>query len=308
MVAISRPCLWLMIVMAMVATAIGMAVAGFSVDLMANPLLIAQGVIALSLPLWRKAPGQLEARLTTMFELIAMFTLLSILGALGTYIVAAGSSGYTDPALAAADIAMGFDWVAAYHFVAERPWLILASRAAYLSIFMSPVIVLAGLALGGRWDRGYQFLACFELALGLTLIAFHYFPARGAIDYHVGVDVAHMPAAGVGHIDVIEAARAGALGVVDPTRLFGIITFPSFHATTAVLLIWGAWPVRLLRWPMAALNVAMIVATPVEGGHYLIDVFGGIAIAGLAIAALHLFARIARPGSVVRLRPLAASE
>jgi membrane-associated phospholipid phosphatase len=37
---------------------------------------------------------------------------------------------------------------------------------------------------------------------------------------------------------------------------------------------------------MLAVNLALIAATPIDGGHYLTDVLGGILIAVLAIVAV----------------------
>ena len=42
--------------------------------------------------------------------------------------------------------------------------------------------------------------------------------------------------------------------------------------------------VKALRWPAVGLNVWMIVATPVLGAHYFIDVIGGAVLAGVSIA------------------------
>jgi membrane-associated phospholipid phosphatase len=51
------------------------------------------------------------------------------------------------------------------------------------------------------------------------------------------------------------------------------------------MLAWGFLPLRWLRMPMVLLNVAMIVSAIVIGGHYLVDVIAGIAVAGAGIAA-----------------------
>ena len=48
----------------------------------------------------------------------------------------------------------------------------------------------------------------------------------------------------------------------------GIITFPSFHASAAILLAWGFWGVRFVRWPALALNLVMTVSCPFVGAHY----------------------------------------
>jgi membrane-associated phospholipid phosphatase len=63
------------------------------------------------------------------------------------------------------------------------------------------------------------------------------------------------------------------------------VTFPSFHAASAVLFAWALWVVKWMR-PVALLaNGAMLAATPLNGGHYFIDVFAGAVIAVLAIIA-----------------------
>jgi membrane-associated phospholipid phosphatase len=42
-------------------------------------------------------------------------------------------------------------------------------------------------------------------------------------------------------------------------------------------------PFRYLRWPAILLNAAMIFATLINGGHYLIDLVGGAVVAVVAI-------------------------
>ena len=65
--------------------------------------------------------------------------------------------------------------------------------------------------------------------------------------------------------------------------LVGYVTFPSFHAAAACLFAWSAWQVRWLRWPGFALNLLMAISTIPAGGHYLVDVFGGVAVALAAV-------------------------
>lgn len=58
---------------------------------------------------------------------------------------------------------------------------------------------------------------------------------------------------------------------------------PSSHAASGLLLAWAIAPVRWLRMPLVALNVAMIFATVTIGSHYFIDVIGGVLLAAVAI-------------------------
>ena len=79
--------------------------------------------------------------------------------------------------------------------------------------------------------------------------------------------------------------RDGSLRMLDLFQLGGVLTFPSFHAIAAVLYCWALWPVRWLRPLNLFCNGAMLVATPVGGGHYFIDVIAGVAIAMLSVYA-----------------------
>jgi hypothetical protein len=52
-----------------------------------------------------------------------------------------------------------------------------------------------------------------------------------------------------------------------------------------VLYAWALWPVRWMRPIVVLAFTAMLAATPINGGHYLIDIIAGSAIAALAIVA-----------------------
>ena len=70
------------------------------------------------------------------------------------------------------------------------------------------------------------------------------------------------------------------------------MTFPSFHAASAVLYAWALWPVRWMRPIVVLAFGAMLAATPINGGHYLIDIIAGTAIAVLAIVAARRVGRV----------------
>jgi membrane-associated phospholipid phosphatase len=81
----------------------------------------------------------------------------------------------------------------------------------------------------------------------------------------------------------------------------GIIAFPSFHCASAVLNAWAVWKVRAARWPFLAVNLLMIAATPLIGGHYVADLIGGTAVAGVTIATVHALHRWLRSAKWLRL-------
>ncbi len=63
----------------------------------------------------------------------------------------------------------------------------------------------------------------------------------------------------------------------------GLIAFPSFHVAWAVILTCAMYPKKWLFIPLLIMNFLLIIATVLLGFHYLVDVFGGIALAALAI-------------------------
>ena len=96
--------------------------------------------------------------------------------------------------------------------------------------------------------------------------------------------VGHLPNAP--HVPALLALRAGQLLNGVPQ---GLISFPSYHTTVAILLTAALVRERFL-FPLACvLNGVMVISTLSMGGHYLVNVLAGIVI---AVAALWLTLRL----------------
>jgi membrane-associated phospholipid phosphatase len=84
----------------------------------------------------------------------------------------------------------------------------------------------------------------------------------------------------------------------------GLITFPSFHTTLAVLFVAALRKHRLALVIGGVVNGSMLLSIPSEGGHYLVDVFAGALVAVLAIvAAARIERRLAAPMPRAALSP-----
>lgn len=284
----ARRSLWILVGIAALVVAALFWRAGLSVRFSSTNQLFLWGSAALMCLAYRPPEGSWQQKLLDSMEFAALLSLISTIGAFATYAVAALGTGYTDDLLAALDRALGFDWVAFYTFTSNHPWLSIAGKIGYVSIFLSPTILVLAFAWTGRRIEARRFLFAFGVALALTVLIFAFFPARAALEYYMGATPAYMPQSGIHHVQLIEDLRAGTVTHVDPARLAGLVAFPSFHAASAILFIWAAWPIRWLRGPMLAMNLAMLAATPIEGGHYVIDLVGGAIVAALGIAALRL--------------------
>jgi hypothetical protein len=125
-------------------------------------------------------------------------------------------------------------------------------------------------------------------------------PAIGVFQ-QIGVDPAQFanidPRAYLAQQRDLGPVRDGLLRELDLLNLAGIVTFPSFHACSAVLYAWALWPVWWARPVGIIANGAMLASTPVDGGHYFIDLIAGIAVAIVAIAVARAVGRrfAARP-------------
>lgn len=64
-------------------------------------------------------------------------------------------------------------------------------------------------------------------------------------------------------------------GIIHFDRLLGLIAFPSMHIVMAMMCTWhvrGTW----LLLPMLTINLFMVPAIIVHGGHHVIDLIAGI--------------------------------
>lgn len=287
MVGVSRGAIWFATLLAVIATGIGYGALGVSLDLSHTAASLSAMVATAGLMLLRpRFHERALGRFVDMMELLLLFAVVSAAGALASYVVVMTSSGYVDETMAGIDRGLGFDWKAFYDFTATHSWYWPLSRFFYCSIFNTPFLLIGTLAWTDRADRGRQFLMAFTVALAITIVLFHWFPARGTLAFY-GARADYLPVVSWGEAETIPALRAG-VPSVDVSLLTGIVNFPSFHAASAILFIWGAWSVKPLRWIVLVTNVAMLIATPVEGTHYLIDVIGGISVASVAIGLLYL--------------------
>lgn len=263
----------------------GMALSGLRLDLVGLPMVMLTLGSTLLLRFRFKPPSARLGNLIHAIEGIALFCGISMIGALACYPLSTISADFVDTQLADIDAALGFDWVAAYRQSFEMPLYREASRLAYRSISLSPAALIFVLSWRGRPEAVYRLLLAFFVALALTVVLFPVFPARGAFEYYLGEPAPYAPVLTKGWGELITALRAGTLTYIKLDDLGGIIDFPSFHGASALLFLWVAWREKVWRLVLIPLNALMLIATPVEGAHYLVDVIAG---AGVMISAILL--------------------
>jgi hypothetical protein len=197
-----------------------------------------------------------------------------------------------DQALLAIDDAIGLDPEPIARYVNGHPWLADFLSRGYGLIKWPLLGIPIVLALTARYVRLQLFMLAMSLALAVTIAISAVVPAIGTY-YGLQLPAAHFPeintAVYAGQLRDILALRDGSLHELRLFFLSGIVSFPSFHAASAVLYMWALWPVRGIGGCAAALNLLMIAATPVIGAHYLVDLAGGIAVAAASIWAVKAY-------------------
>lgn len=175
-----------------------------------------------------------------------------------------------------ADLAMGFHWLSFYAFVQNhhtvRAILTIAYYSGLVQVFFS-IIFLSHI---GRADRNDELWWAAFVASVLTSVLSGFYPAGGTLFYHsVGLDNAV-------HLPHFLALRSGGITEFTVSAMKGIVTFPSYHTVIALLLIYAYRKLPIFPW-IVAVNVLMLISTPINGGHYLIDMIGGAAVAVLSV-------------------------
>jgi hypothetical protein len=199
------------------------------------------------------------------------------------------------------DAAMGYDWPSLVGWFSQWPTV---SRLLLIIYFTSlPQLIVAVLLLGlsGQERMLWHFLLTGVLGVLGCIAVWAIFPSFGASSVFDlpqsildAVPVAVSPQYGK------ELLRLGLDGpsYLSPTNMLGLIGFPSFHTVMACMAV-----VFLARFkwvfPFAALiNIAMVPAILVHGGHHLSDVFGGVVMFVVAyLLAAKLLSRLSDSGA-----------
>jgi membrane-associated phospholipid phosphatase len=267
---------------------LGVVLGGFSFEPVAAviPTTIA-AALALTVYLYAFAKGD-RADPKLIFSLGAisqLFFVVIIMGPL-TYVTGMAHWPLQDHTLLAIDRAMGMDPEMVARFVNDHDWLGGLLLRAYGLIKIMLLAVPVALTLTLRLVRLQMFVFAFSVALIITVAVSTFVPAIGTY-YGLGIAPSQFSSLDgslyQAQLRDIVALRDGSLRHLEMFKLTGIVSFPSFHAASAVLYMWALWPVRFLGGLAAALNLLMIAATPVIGAHYMIDVFGGVALAAISI-------------------------
>lgn len=224
-------------------------------------------------------------------------TTAAILGVL-SYVSSALNFPLTDATLIDLDHRLGFDWKDYVALIDTMPLLGQILSYAYFSSGPQIMVMVAVLFLYKQTLHNQRFIIAFILTALLTIVLAAVWPAVGGYVYY-NIDVAtaynnlHPAAARIHEADLLALRNHTMTTLAFP--LNGLVTFPSFHSALSILLIYAAWPVVWLRVISLLLNIMVLFSTPIDGGHYLVDILGGVAI---ALAVIWFVQRLFNPNAM----------
>jgi hypothetical protein len=250
---------------------------------------VALPVLALLLLVWAAygASGR-SARLSNMAYLAALWIAFSMAAGVCTYLAAHTGRPLADAALDRLDARLGFSWTAWNSFTQSLPWLDRCLYLAYFSLPLQIILAIFYFSDPARMGRNRELFANAMLSIVLTSVFAALYPALGTFA-SLGIETSRAV-----HLAHLLQLRAGGAMHFDFTSMQGIVAFPSYHTVLAILFTWtyrgSGWPFRAAL----ALNLAMLLATPTYGGHYLSDMIAGALVAALSIGVVKRFLPRAR--------------
>ena len=184
-----------------------------------------------------------------------------------------------DDALMAGDRAIGFDWHANFRWLVHHGAVAKVLQIAYDSLIYQGLYFGVLFGLMGRRRELREMFWLVAIAGVITSAGAALFPAFGPFKTY-GIKAEFLPP--------MEQLRSGHLHFA-LARLTGVVSFPSFHTTMALLYMYGFSRAGAIGRLVIALNILMLPAIPFFGGHYLVDMFAGTAVAFASLAIVNVW-------------------
>lgn len=176
-----------------------------------------------------------------------------------------------DTQLDRVDKLMGFDWLGIYNWTEHSPMLNMMLNGTYYTLGVQMLIIPFILGAMGN-DRHLRELTAQQIAAFLIMIMISTpYPAYGTFS-HYGVGSSNDLAL----TTHFAAIRQHTFDTLNFGELQGLVSMPSMHAALAILLTYALRSFSLLFIAACLFNTVMIISTPTEGGHYLVDTLAGI--------------------------------
>lgn len=220
--------------------------------------------------------------LAVLFGALAWVLATATIMSHASYVWASANLPMVDGALARIDTALGADARAITQSTGAFSWLSYVSLVAYSKTAYQMFLAFAVLMYFRQHERLADTFSILTIGMVATLVLSTLFPAADAFDYYkfTEADLGHLSGTGAGlwHLEHLNALRSGAMRTFPTTDWQGLVTFPSFHTIYALAGGYALATTRYLAWPSAIFSGFVLFTTVPIGGHYFVDIVGGVAI------------------------------
>lgn len=233
-----------------------------------------------------------------VMEFLALMLAAAMALAVLTYIGMALSGPLMDKEFQSADQALGFNWLAWFNIVTTHHTVATAMKFLYFDLGYEALYFTLLMGMMGDSATPREIFWLLLIGCLITCIGGWAAPALGPFDTY-GLQQTYGP-----FVAEIQHLRSGhdmnfALGQIQ-----GVVAFPSFHTTMALGMAYAFRKTGAIFWFIAAVNAVILLAVPVYGGHYLVDMIAGAGVFAVALAVVKL---APRPGAIRWALPVTAS-
>lgn len=229
-------------------------------------------------------------RISSMSVEAGLLIMFSHVGCVFGYLIATSPFPLQDELLVHMDRMFGFDWLVYSKFVFSSPALRTISLIFYNLTLPLVVVTMVWLSLKGKTAQSSKFVLTIIIGAIVCISISWVIPAAGAVGYYapdeslyqglpIFIDIHYKQ-------DYFEL-RDGKAFVISLTEPKGLVAFPSYHVCMAVLILLALLKEGPLFWLMLVANALTIASTPIDGGHHLVDILGGMIVAVACYKLVH---------------------
>lgn len=258
--------------------AILIAVKGVRVDYAGYLLCLLAGASVFILGQIYRKSGR-DFRIAAALTSGGLFILFTLVASIFNYMFLPVAFPAIDHVLFVVDAMFGYSWAGIVLWAATHPWVGTILFFVYATSLPQLLVIVLTLGFTGREEQLHHFLITGVIGAFASIVFWIFFPTFGpsayvqlpqwisqtiplAVDNGYGQELSRLAAEGVSYLS--------------PQNVLGLIGFPSFHIFMAAMSVWFVPRHRLVIAVILPLNLLMLPAVLVQGGHHLSDVFGGL--------------------------------
>jgi len=264
------------------------------VDFLKYGLAIGGGAVLIALGMLYRRSGRSE-NLSLGLVGAGIFILFTLALSMFNYLLLPLTSPLIDPILVKIDSMMGFSWPTFFTATAEYPTITTLLKLVYNSTMLQLTLLVVLLGLTGRQEALHKLLMLVVITGTLAICFWGLWPSFGTLAVHeMSPELMQRvsPTVDLEYRDSLMQIAENGPGFLTPNEVRGLIAFPSYHMVLALISVYAAASIRAIFPVFLVLNILMIPATIINGGHHLIDLIGGLAFFLFAVFVVrHYFAK-----------------